>query len=206
MMPFPTVPTAHSRRPARSRARLLAVLGAVALPLALGGCSMFGSGDDEPDLTAGFQPCPPIGVLQDADRVTVFNGRGMDITDVVMRAEIRKAVTKCEYDKGDGVISVDLAFDGKAELGPAATSRNMTLRAFVTVARPDGRIVNKKVYDLPVAFEGAARQVGFLKTVEGTELPYNERVNGASYEILVGFQLTREQLDYNRKVGTAPLR
>ncbi|MCE9649983.1 MAG: hypothetical protein K8R18_10205 [Parvibaculum sp.] len=207
-MPFPTERQDAPRRTA-SAARAVALAGLLMMPLALGGCSWLGMGSDDDDLdeieASAPKPCPTIGVLDGADRITVFNGSGRDLTDVVVRAEITKAAIKCDYDTDDHTISVDLAFNGGAEMGPAATSRDMTLKGFLAVTRTDGKKVSKQIYDIPVSF-GTARTVRFLKSVEGTVVPYGGTVNGSIYEFLIGFQLTPDQFEYNSKVPLGPMR
>jgi hypothetical protein len=206
-MPFPFERQDLARRPAFSAVKGFALVALLVAPLALGGCSMFGGDDEDADIDkAAPQPCPTVGVLDGADRITVFNGRGRDLTDVVVRGEIRKAVTKCKYDTDEHTISVDLAFDGLAEMGPAATSRDMTLKGFVAITRTDGKIVNKQEFDLPISFAGATRQVRFEKVFEDSVVPYGGTVNGSIYEFLVGFQLSHDQLEYNRKVPQTPLK
>ncbi|HEX7774973.1 MAG TPA: hypothetical protein VF449_00435 [Parvibaculum sp.] len=208
-MPFSCSRQDLARRPVFLAGRGLALAALLIAPLALGGCSMFGSSDDDTDAdieAAAPQPCPTVGVLDGADRVTVFNGRGRDLTDVVLRAEIRKAVTQCKYDTDEHTISVDLAFDGLAEMGPAAASRDQTLKGFVAITRTDGKIVNKQEFDMPVTFDGATRQVRFEKVIEDSVVPYGGTVNGSIYQFLVGFQLTHDQLEYNRKVPQTPLK
>ncbi|MGB5950050.1 MAG: hypothetical protein WBG82_12075 [Parvibaculum sp.] len=204
-MAFPIEPAGQARRLGIPSPRRIGLAALLIAPLALGGCSWLGMGsDDEADvLAAAPKPCPTIGVLDGADRITMFNGRGLDLTDVVVRGEIRKAVSKCEYD--DGEIAVDVAFDGQADLGPAATSRELNLKGFMTVVR-NGRISDKQVFDIPVVFEGAARTVRFLKTIEDTKLATDGRLDGSAYELLVGFQLSPEELEYNRKVPSTPLK
>lgn len=101
---------------------------------------------------------------------------------------------------------MDLAFDGLAELGPAATSRNPTLKTFVAVTRRFNAFDKKQVYEVPVTFEAGRRQMGFVKTVEGTVLPYGGTADGRIYQILIGFQLTPDQLEYNRNVSYIPIR
>ncbi|HEY4345032.1 MAG TPA: hypothetical protein VGN05_11845 [Parvibaculum sp.] len=209
-MPFPTERQDAPRRSAFAL-RGLALTGILLMPLVLGGCSWLGLGSSDEDEAlediekAAPKPCPSIGVLDGADRVTIFNGRGKDLTDVVVRAEITKAAIKCEYDTGEHTISVDLAFNGGAELGPAATSRDMSLKGFLAITRTDGKKVSKQIYDIPVTFD-KSRNVRFLKSIEETVVPYGGNVNGSIYEFLVGFQLTPDQLDYNRKVPVGPLR
>ena len=122
----------------------------------------------------------------------------------MLRAEISKAAIQCEYDTDDKTISVDLAFNGLAVMGPAATNSEMSLKGFLAVTRIDGAKVSKQIYDIPVDFN-KQRQVRFLKSVEGTVVPYGGDQNGSSYVFLVGFQVTQNQLDYNRKATVGPL-
>lgn len=206
-MPIPTEPTGAARRFGHFSIRGIGLVALLAMPLALGGCSWLGFGGEEDfdPVDAGPKPCPTVGVLDGTDRVTVFNGRGRDLTDIVVRGEIRKAVIGCEYDKDDAEIVVDIAFDGQAALGPAASSRELSLKGFATVVR-HGAIKKKQVFDIPVAFDGVARTVRFLKTIDDTKIPYGGTLDGSAYEILVGFQLTPEQFEYNNKVPAAPLR
>ena len=196
----------------RKSARVIHGLGLVALllaPLALSGCGMFTSKEDEAMeaiAAAAPKPCPTVGVLAGADSITVFKGKGHDLTDVVLKAEIDKAVTTCEYDTGDHTISVDIAFNGSAEMGPAATSSDMNLKGFLAITRTDGKLVNKDVYDIPISFDKGTRQMRFLKSIDGTVVPYGGSVNGSIYEMLVGFQVTKEQLDFNRKAAEDALK
>lgn len=208
-MPFSTERQGALRTsPSVSRIAALALI--VLAPLTLGGCSWLGMGSDEGDdvldeiAAVAPKPCPTVGVLDGADRITVFNGQGQDLTDVVVRAEISKAAIQCEYDTDEKTISVDLAFNGLAVMGPAATNSDMALKGFLAVTRIDGTKVSKQIYDIPVEFD-KARQVRFLKSVEGTVIPYGGDQNGSSYVFLVGFQVSQSQLDYNRKATVGPL-
>jgi len=199
--PAPSCPTTLASRTGRATP-VLAVLAA----LALGGCSWFGGGGGTKTGGTTLYPCPAVGVLNETDHVTLLSGAGTDLTDVVARAEIGKVVSKCEYDVDDSTITVDLAFDGIAEIGPAAQSRALTLNTFVAVTRRYSAFDKKQVYEVPVVFEPGQRQVRFVKTVDGTVLPYGGQADGSIYQILVGFQLTPEQLEYNRRVSYNPIR
>lgn len=210
-MPFPTE-RQSAPRPVTRLWRGLGLATLVLAPLALAGCSWVGLGPDREDEAlaaieaAAPKPCPTVGVLDGADRITVFNGQGQDLTDVVVKAEISKAATSCKYDTDDHTISVDIAFNGAAEMGPAATSTDMSLKGFLAVTRVDGKKVSKQVYDIPLTFDGKSRQIRFLKSIDETIVPYGGSVNGSIYVMLVGFQVTPEQLDYNRKVPLGPMK
>ncbi|MEQ8267221.1 MAG: hypothetical protein RH982_08490 [Parvibaculum sp.] len=202
-MPLPTA----LRRPLTSVSRFR---GASALLLAaalgLSGCSWLGVTDETEDGGSTLFPCPAVGVLNETDHVTLLSGKGTDLTDVVAKAEIGKVVSKCSYNIDESTIVVDIAFDGIAELGPAATSRDLKLNTFVAVTRRFNTFDKKQVYDVPVTFEPGQRQIRFVKTVDGTILPYGDDADGRIYQILVGFQLTPEQLEYNRRISYAPIR
>ena len=204
-MPLPTAlrhPLKSDSRFPSGAAPVLAVLAA----LALAGCNTLGLTDETKDGGTTAYPCPTVGVLQGTEHVTLVTGAGTDLTDVVAKAEIGKVVSTCEYNIDDATITVDLAFDGLAELGPAATSRDLSLKTFVAVTRRFNSFDNKQVYEVPVTFEAGRRQMRFVKTVEGTILPYGGSADGRIYQILIGFQLTGDQLEYNRDVTYIPIR
>jgi hypothetical protein len=193
------------RRPLKSFRRVTgAPLFATLAALALAGCGMFGSSTTEGGTS--LYPCPAVGVLQETENVTLVRGSGADLTDVVLKAEMGRVVSKCTYNTSASTITVDLAFDGLAELGPAATSREFTLQTFVAVTRRYDAFDKKQVYNVPVVFEAGQRQMRFVQSVDGTELPYGEDADGRIYQILIGFQLTPEQLQYNRTMPYSVIR
>lgn len=144
-------------------------------------------------------PCPSVGILGDTEYLTLFSGDGTDVTDIVLRAEIERVVNRCEYDIDDGIIYVDLAFRGTAEIGPAATSREITVPIFIALTELDSRVLRKDVIPMTLTFEGNQRQTSFIHTIEESKVPYVARIDGSAYEILVGFQLTVEQKEYNNR-------
>lgn len=204
-MPFPTALRRSHNSALHRRSGTASVLLVLAA-LGLSGCSWLGVTDEKKDGGSTQFPCPSVGVLNETDHVTVTRGGGTDLTDIVARAEIGKIVSKCSYNIDESTITVDLAFDGVAEIGPAATSRELALNVFVAVTRRFSTLDKKQIYEVPVTFAPGQRQVRFVKTVDGTVLPYGGDADGRIYQILVGFQLTQEQLDYNRRVPYAPIR
>jgi hypothetical protein len=201
-MPFSIKRQAAPKRFVSAR-RAMSFAALLMAPLALGGCSWLGMGNDRDEAIEAIaaaqpKPCPTIGVLDGADKITIFNGQGQDLTDLVVRAEISKAAIACEYDVEASTISVDIAFNGAAEMGPAASASEMNLKGFLAITRRGGKRVSKQIYDIPINFEDG-RKIRFLKSIDDTVIPYGGDSNGAIYEFLVGFQVSQSQLDYNRK-------
>lgn len=147
-------------------------------------------------------PCPSVAVLGETDSVTIFAGQGRDLIDIAYQAEINRAVTQCEYDLDDGIIYFDVALSGIAAMGPAATSRETDLKVFMAVTEIDRSVLRKQVMAVPVEFEDGKREVRFVQTVEESVLPYVEGIDGSAYQVLVGFQLTRDQLAHNRRAAS----
>ena len=85
-----------------------------------------------------------------------------------------------------------------AARGPATTERVGQFAFFVALADPTERILAKEVFLSPLEFEANQQRLGVVEQIEQNfTLQSGERA--AQYFILVGFQLSRDQLDYNRK-------
>ncbi len=65
----------------------------------------------------------------------------------------------------------------------------------------EGRIVKKDVYSVQFSFEAGQAATEFTQSVNAIPLKVEQDKRAADYGILVGFQLTRAQLDYNRRAG-----
>lgn len=163
---------------------------AMALPLALAACAK----------KAEPPPCPKVSILGDAARVTKFRpGPGRDVTDIEVEAEMNAFRGECQY-KDEGV-EVSLAVAVDARRGPGASSRVSDLDWFVAVP---------VFYPKPQAKAVMQMRVGFPDNVEAVRasdegvtmlLPYRADVQAQDYQIFVGFQLSPEQLDHNRRHG-----
>ena len=85
-----------------------------------------------------------------------------------------------------------------ALLGPAAGGPAVELPYFVAIVGPDQAILAKQVFRSPIEFEKNRRRAGAMEQIDQT-IPLAEGQTGADFEVLVGFQLTAQQLDYNRQ-------
>lgn len=151
--------------------------------------------------------CPDVAVVADASTVTRFApGNGRDLLDVDLQAEIADLLSACkDKEKRDGnpVAKVTVAPVIVVNRGPANQNRTPRLQYFVSVVDDNQRILQKQIYDLAVTFtENSSRVV-----IRDDDPPIVVDVPNASaaargYQILVGFQLTAEELAYNRSRGS----
>ena len=156
--------------------------------LSLGACGFFGS--DIPP------PCPNVSILASSERLVLFRpGPGRDITDILTEADVSNLSSACEYD--DRRVDVDTTFEIIAARGPKADTNVVIIAYFVAIVDPDGRVIAKEVFESRIEFPKGRRRIGVREQV-AQRIPLAERVLGQDYQILVGFQLTPDQLEYNQ--------
>jgi hypothetical protein len=92
-------------------------------------------------------------------------------------------------------IEVDMAF-GR---GPAATAERQTYRYWVAVTRRGRAPIEKAYFDVDVRFARGEAVVTRTEQIEHIVIPRaTPETSGENFEILVGFELTPEQLQFNR--------
>ncbi len=147
-------------------------------------------------------PCPNALSLYDAHRLVEFPG-GEDVVfaNVGYTGEILDVVSFCTYtDERATPIDMDLAVQMAFGRGPAAEGRTHTYRYFVAVTRLDRAVIDKFEYEIPVRFEPGEDRVEVTEEITGLKIPrVNEGTSGANFEVIVGFVLTDEQIDFNRQ-------
>lgn len=159
---------------------------AFAAALALGGCGGLWGGDG-----AALPPCPDVRVLAE----------GESWADDALEAEISGFEARCDWDDDEDpaagmTLALAVIIDAaRAGAGPAAAE----LPWFAAVVGPGRAVASKRVFAAEFAFESpdapagaAAREEIDLRFPAGAARPPWE------YEVLVGFQLDRAQLDRRR--------
>lgn len=142
-------------------------------------------------------PCPRASVLADAVEFTRFReGPGRDVIDIEYEGDIAEVRLDCDYD--DDRIEADVEIIGSVRRGPAAPTRNPRLELFLAIVGPTGEVLAKDNFPITVNFPGNSRRQSFTYEIENAFVRPAEGRDGGDYEFLVGYQLTRAQLEYNR--------
>lgn len=150
--------------------------------------------DDRPNVG----PCPLMGVLYDNARMVDFAAPGQErYANIEYTAEMQSIRGLCRYVDDDPItmsIDIDMAF-GR---GPAATSDRQTYRYWVAVTRRGIAPIEKAYFDVDVRF-GNDSVVRRTEQIERIVIPRaTPDLSGENFEILVGFELTPEQVQFNR--------
>jgi len=150
--------------------------------------------------TPQFPPvCPNSGILRDGADLTRFRGAGTDITDMVIDGRITGLGGKCLLDDSKH-LRTELSVNLDLTRGPAAKSDTQDVAYFVSVSKGD-TILDKKIFRLAASFPGNTDRARLTTDEIDLVLPIDDKTQGNAYSILVGFQLTPAELDFNRRRG-----
>lgn len=189
--------------PTSSKPRgLVLIAGGIVLSLFLAGCSLWGDDGPKPK-------CPRVATLPDAKTISLYReGRGRDIIDINFEAELANVVGTCEYDvdddTGEGTLELELKAGFRLERGPANADRKAAFRYFVSITDSANKVVTKNVFPISVTFEGNQSRLLYADEPVLLNIPIRKGILGADYSIIVGFQLTPEQLKENRAKQQRP--
>lgn len=178
-------------RPSLAARCLAAGLGALSLA-GLAGCGLFSPPVEQYD-------CPTTAAVGDARTLSKFrDGPGRDLTDVRYHVRLVDVASKCSYDRKGVIVQMLAGF--ALELGPANPDRNATYEFFVAITDPANQIIAKRIFTTSLAFPG---NVGYVEHREELEqrIPLPKGGGAADYQVIIGLQLTADELEYNRTYG-----
>ncbi len=177
-----------------------AALALLAMAAALAGCGGSGS-EARPNLPA---TCPRVALLADAADLSRYRpGGGQDLSALELDARISGFQARCDYARRGRALEMTLSVGLQAERGPAAQARSADLPWFaaVTDAAEDGPILNKREFTTRVTFPPNVGRVRVQSEELSITLPLSETRRLGDYAVLVGFQLSPEELALNRRRG-----
>lgn len=163
----------------------------IVVGLFVAGCSSDKTGD-----------CPTITGITDAAIQTVFRpGTTQDPSNLLYTAEITGVTGTCDIDKKEHTADsrLDVAF--RVTRPPSGGEAHYTVPYFVAITVGSERILARRNYSLAIAFEPGQTTATAIEHVESATLHTDKDKQPYDYQVLVGLQLTRDQLKYNRQSG-----
>ena len=189
--------------------RILLVPLVIAGLMPLASCdSVTGLFDSQPVITLDPGPvCPATGVLAEAASVTKLkpgaSAAAPKPADIAFQAEMSQAMLDCNYNRISNTLSLSLKFAVRASRGPGASGADPQLPFFVAIIDSDNNVLSKQVYNSAPLMEGRANAT-YTESVSSFPVPLAMDRRPSDYEILTGFQLTPDELAYNRLPKNAP--
>ncbi len=171
-------------------------VAALLLPLfaSLAGCG--GANTDK------FPPsCPRTSIVGSAATLTRYrataSGGGQDVTDMVLNGRITGVSGTCQR-ADEGTLDVGATIGLDLMRGPASRSRTEDVPFFVAVTQGE-QILDKRVFHVRADFPPNTDRLRLNSDEVHLTLPISPERSGASYDMLVGFQLTPDELAANRR-------
>lgn len=138
--------------------------------------------------------CPAVAVVGDIGTMTRFAGDGQSQDDVDFTAAITDVRSGCT--EGNSVVG-EMSFVIAAQAGPSLRNRVVTVPYFVAVLKDNNAIVSKKRFDARLEF-GADGTASVTETLAQV-IPTIEQARRYNYEVLLGFQLTPDEVVFNMR-------
>jgi hypothetical protein len=145
--------------------------------------------------------CPAVTSLVETAVATVFRQEGVaDPSNILYTVEITGMTSSCDVDKlaDNANTNIDISF--RATRAPDGAAAHYKVPYFVAITQSD-RIVAKKIYTVEFDFAPGAATASFTDSIGSAQIEVAKDKKTFDYNILVGLQLTRAQLAYNRATG-----
>lgn len=151
--------------------------------------------------------CPQVAVVEDLKSLTQFEvpsapTPGEKISTIAMTG----LDTKCAVTEHTVAVDMTVRFDGS--LGPQAAEWNSQSRSFaypyfIAVTTPTGEILSKEVFAATIRYDAGETAITQQEKTRQV-IPLRDDAKPGQYEILIGFQLTEDELNYARMMAAAP--
>ena len=168
-----------------------ASIAAIAALFALAACSSDKTGD-----------CPTITGVTDASAATVFRpGTTADPANVAYTIELTDVKSVCNIDKKERTSDASLNISFRATRPPSSVEAHYKVPYFVAVTEASARMLAKRIYSVQIDFAPGQTMAVVNDTVGSAHLDVAKDKHPYDYQVLVGLQLTKAELDYNRQGG-----
>lgn len=147
--------------------------------------------------------CPKVEIVDELSMLHDFNdARKPSESSRISTVTFTDARSTCDY--AERSVTVDLKLDLSGEIGPAGRANASDKPFFkhpyfVAVTSANNKILAKELFDASMTYEPGETIRNYTENLRQL-IPTDSRSDGAKLKVIVGFQLTQEQLAYNRAI------
>ena len=147
--------------------------------------------------TEQLAQCPAANVLANTAQLTEFRkGMENDPSGELYTVEITGVKAVCDIDKYEGTASNDLVVSFRATRPPNGDTANYTVPYYLATMVDGSKILSKQILAAAFTFGPAESQATFTVDVPSVMVHFANGKKPYDYGLLVGLQLTRDQLNY----------
>ncbi|MCK5384881.1 MAG: hypothetical protein KAJ29_04840 [Alphaproteobacteria bacterium] len=147
-------------------------------------------------------PCPQVEIVDDLSSISDFsNPRKQDKKNLISRVDLKSAESTCKLSSKTAIIDLKLLFDGKlGSKGRKKASERpfFSYPFFVAVTTPTGKIMAKEIFSASITYAANEDEHTYFENLRQI-IPIRSKNQANNYHVLVGFQVTPDQLAYNRE-------
>ena len=145
--------------------------------------------------------CPDVSILANTSVIPAFDPHaGADPSNVVYTAQMTGLKSRCNFSKHDNQGDANVRLFGKVSRAPGGEEAHYKIPYYIAVTS-GGEIVDKQIHWLEFEFPKASANLKLEELVDSVIIPVAHEKKSYEYHLLIGFQLTQAQLDYNKKMG-----
>ncbi|MDD3181444.1 MAG: hypothetical protein PHD48_01355 [Alphaproteobacteria bacterium] len=139
--------------------------------------------------------CPQVAILRSVEKMEDYGSDAIDPSNLVAIGYMNKIEGGCDYnDKG-----VDVTFNLKmtANKGLRLGGDKVSFPFFVSVLKPDESVLGKELMTASFSFAEGTKVTELVQPLH-VFLPLTEEEDAANFRVLVGYQLTEDQIKAKR--------
>ncbi len=146
--------------------------------------------------------CPKLEIVRDLGIISDFTDpRRQENKNLTSRVAITSAESSCELSAKTATVDLKLIFDGT--LGPKGRAQKtdkpfFSYPFFVAVTTPNGKILAKEIFAASMTYSANENKHTYYENMRQI-IPIKSKQQARFYNILIGFQVTSDQLKYNRE-------
>lgn len=165
------------------------------------GTVTYSNKSQDPSMRLLENPCPQIEIVDDLSSISDFtNPKKQKKDNLISRVDIQSAESTCRIASKSTIIDLKLLFKG--QLGKKGREKSsdkpfFSYPFFVAVTSPSGKIIAKEIFAASLTYPPQEKTHVYFEKLRQI-IPIKNENEARYYKILIGFQVTPDQLAYNR--------
>ncbi len=147
-------------------------------------------------------PCPKVTIVDDLSSISDFlNPNNTTKENLVSRVDLKSAESTCKLGSKSAIIDLKLIFNGTLGAKGRDISSNKPFFSypfFVAITTPSGKIMAKEIFAASLTYDHQQNTHSYFENLRQI-IPIKSKSLAKRYKVLIGFQLTPNQLAYNRE-------
>ncbi len=147
-------------------------------------------------------PCPQVEIVDDLSSISDFtNPNKTSKENLISRVDLKSAESTCKLGSKSAIVDLKLIFNGT--LGSKGRKKSsdkpfFSYPYFVAVTTPSGKIMAKEIFAASLTYGANQNKHSYFENLRQI-IPIRSKAMANHYKILIGFQVTPDQLAYNRE-------